>query len=196
MRRRIRIPTLRQSPLGFARPRNHLRPCWVLVIALLCLAVGAVAGPILPAKRRPSDRIRSLAQLQQMRVQVESLKSEETFETEITKEWIESRIKYHFERVGIQIADDEADAPVFIFRNHIVGDESVPDGVAFTFLLLVQQDVHLPRLKIDIQVPTFATAAVSLEPKDEFDKIAQLRIDSILNRFVRQVTWATESMEK
>lgn len=196
MSRRIRIPMLRAYPLGFSRPRNGLRPCWVLFIALLCLAVGAMAGPLLPSKRRPSDRIQSLGNLQRMRVQVENLKSDESFETEITKELIESRIKYHFDRVGIQIAEDEADVPLFIFRNHVVGDESVPDGVAFTFLLLVQQNVHLPRLKIDIHVPTFVTAAVSLEHKDDFDKLSRQRIDSILSRFVRQVTWASESMKK
>jgi len=161
------------------------------VTALLFLAAGAMAGPIVQRKPILPGAIRSLANLEHVRIAVEPLPPE-FHSAGMTRTRIRLQLEEAMKDFGLIVVPQEEvqphdTAPVLTFQASLSNDPSVPEATGIIALLKLEQPVRVMRLKEEMEAPTCLAWALDVRSKETLAEGMRESIDSASNLFLAAV---------
>ena len=148
------------------------------------LSLAAWAGPVLlqPAPKLP-DQIRSLAQVQRVRIGIDSIPGAVT-KLGITAESIREQWGQTLTDEGYEVVEPDVDAPKVNLRIMYLSDPIVPDAGAYTCVLTVEQAARIGSADEPLHVPTFLTALMGLETEKNLKNSLEKAIRDALRQFI------------
>ena len=150
-------------------------------VAGLSLAVWA--GPLLLNKPELPDQIRSLAQVERVRIGIDSIPGP-VAKMGITDESIRDKWRTALTDAGYEVVEPDADGPKVNLRIMYLSDPIVPDAGAYTCVLTVEQAAKIGSADEPLHVPTFLTALMGLETEKNLKNSLEKAIRDALRQFI------------
>ena len=167
------------------------------VLAISAALVPAGRGaPILPSSPL-ADQVRSLAGLSTLRLLVEPV-SADLAAMGIDAEDLAADQSAELRRAGLEVVDEsdqperESTLPRLTIEIIGVQEPKLPDAIAFSVNLMLEQQVRIERLDKVISVPTYVRHATALVPKEEARKTIDTTTDHLVHQFMKWTREATE----
>ena len=158
------------------------------VLALVALV--AVAGPILGKAPKLPGTLHSLSRLKKVKLFIfpvpQALKTAGISEGRIRRVWRE-RLK----AADIQVATGN-NVPTIMLGTDFFVESDMPDVVAILGTLMFQQQVHVKRINMDLEVPTYSMTSHMLVSREGVGLGLGRLIDSMAVNFISSVRRATE----
>ena len=124
-----------------------------LVLALVCwLGLLVWAAPIIPARQRATDQVRSMKGIQAICLQIDPM-PKDIERIDITATKVELEWSKQLEEAGIQVTEEDG-APTLRLIVSTVTDPQVPGGVAYNPYLVLEQLVRIERIDDQVVAPT------------------------------------------
>lgn len=166
-------------------------------LAMLAALVPAGRGaPILPSSPL-ADQVRSLAGLSTLRLVVDPV-SDELAAMDVDAEDLAADRRAGLRRAGFQVLDEsdqaerESTLPRLTIQIIGVQEPKLPDAIAFSVNLMLEQEVRIERLDRVMAVPTYVRHATALVPKEEARKTIDRTTDHLVDQFLKWTHKATE----
>ncbi len=178
-------------PRRMAPPLPRLR--WLAashaVTALVCLTLGAMAAPITYRPMVLPDAIRSMAELERVRVVVEPM-SPEFQDLGLTPPRLRIQITHSLERAGIEVVTDDdlkpgEKVPLIALHGSLSRDPSVQDATGVLIIIKLEQHAHIKRLDEEMIVPTAFAWSHDIRDDATLETGIRSAIESAINRFVQ-----------
>ncbi len=162
--------------------RCRLRLLLVLGGALTAFSVVALAAPFLETSSRLPDQVRSLARVESISLQIDL--SPELEKRKITNRRLLPRWRRRLEDAGYEVRDG-ADAALLVLSVSAVTDPNIPDVVAFTPYLALEQKARVGG--DDLRVPTYVDILVGMVhlEREDLEESVTGALNDMFNRFVQ-----------
>ncbi len=173
---------------------NRLVP-WLCVPAAVALTAWVcTAAPILPAKPRVTEEIKSLAGIKRLRVVVES-KSLLLQNMKYSPANIQEQVSDLMIEAGFEVVDDPKATTlrIVLLTNT---KPTFPDVVSVTHHLSLEQDIVVARLGSPMFAPTYALVHGILVSKDRMLAELDDPIVALMQRFAQRVEQANEAASR
>ena len=156
----------------------------MLLLALNALAWVVWAGPVLFDKPKLSDQTRSLAPIERLELRFDPLPAR-LKEMGMRWEGIRKTWRQRLETVGYEITSGQGD-PLLHLTVQLVTDDEVPDGIAFSESLLIEQPVSMEGIEGELVVPTSVHVITGLESERSLRRSVEGALRQILETFIEQ----------
>lgn len=173
--------------------RHRFIVCSITMVGAVSLI--AMASPFLPsAQVRESDRIVSLARIEEVSTQVQSLPPD-IRQAGLTVKQVQQQLAKHLRTAGFKVTEAN-DVPVVDIRIMSVTESAVPDGVAYSVTLLVLQAVTVERLNANLVVPTYVVGSIGLEPRGKLRDAVRANIEAIVGHLAERMKDGSEYLAR
>ena len=136
-----------------------------------------------------SGEVRSLAHLNKVRLIVERLPPA-IYDAGIRVDRVGKSWKERLVEAGIAVVDD-ADAPSLRVMVVAATDETVKDAIAYSLIITLEQPVQIPRIDLNVRIPTWTGVNLFVRAKDELPQTFHRAMNAAFDKFVRRTRMAT-----
>ena len=110
----------------------------------------------------------------------------------ITAAYIEDRIRRRFDEDGIRIHQEDLSLPIVGLRYLVQTEERVEEGIAYALLVELHQRVHIDRLGLVMEVPTYTGFLLGLEHEEDFEDSMRRSIETMIDGLLLRIHAATK----
>ena len=163
---------------------NRLVP-WLCVPAAVALTAWVcTAAPILPAKPRVTEEIKSLAGIKRLRVVVES-KSLLLQNMKYSPANIQEQVSDLMIEAGFEVVDKrEKLLPILRFEFMSASDPKFEKAAGFCVVMALRQPVDLRRFELSMYASTYQSFYVGLESRGDLNEKITTGVESRVKQFI------------
>ncbi|MAE66505.1 MAG: hypothetical protein CMJ18_19730 [Phycisphaeraceae bacterium] len=144
----------------------------------------AVCAPILPKGPKTASMVASLQGVRKFSVEVHATRPDVLDQIDLPIRKIESRIRQMLRSKGAEVVPPEEGVARLVMRVVILHEPKVPDAVAYSFSLRVDQSARIERLGSSLHLPTYTITSTGLEHADDVRMNASRNFGLMLDAFV------------
>ena len=164
----------------------------IAVCVLTTFTLSILAAPYLPGKMKLGGDVRSLADLNAVRLEAEQfahLLTEEGLTGRVIKEQAEKQLSEGIEKVKVV---EDADAPLLRIEVYGGVESNVPDAIAFLISVKLIQQAHVARTDETLQVPTYTMIRGGIDKLERARRATEREIRTVLETFMTDRNMATQ----
>ena len=171
-------------------PKTLIRTAAVLTVLNLLAAV-VWAGPMLFEKKKLPDDVRSLALIEELRLEIEPFPGE-MVDIGVKHEPLRKLWSDRLVEAGYEITE-EKDTPQIRVQMTFTRDDRVKNGLGFSVVFMLAQPITVEGIEGKLMVPTYVSSALGIETKETIREATEGVLRNLLESFISHQQVAAEN---